>query len=526
MSASMNTTSTKRAPVADTTVVKRTKHTANQVRLVSEVDTGALQIITRTDANGRPKIYTNYGTDRFVLETPWLPCYGLDNGGKYAAESAYPKYTFRCNLQDHADEESEHAQFMRMMDRVDSKVVDEAVKNSVAWGIKKATSREVVIGAMLNPSVKVPTDPRWSPDFKMKVPCFDGEWPVAAYKVVEGGHEQLTGDLFEQVKGKMEVKAIIECTGVWVFNGKLGCTWTVRQFQYRSHAHAALSPTAYAFDTTVPTSIDATSLQIQEMKVVVEDTGFRRAYVNAGDGSHVYLQTPWLKSPGGICEPKPEFNTSGVPKFGLSFVLDGFRGEDEEVATFYTQLRAMDDRFIDYATEQSADIFGKTTSKAVVEALYNRMVDPHEKEDGTENVWFQTKVPYRDGQFECAAFPETSEDDAAKDRVCHTTDLQDHVAGKVYARVILKCKGIWCASGRVGCNWQVVQVEYRAGGKANTQPQYGFREPMVVRVSGDDAVPTDDAKTAVDAAPTDNGKTVAVYEEDEDDCIVDSEEDE
>ena len=28
------------------------------------------------------------------------------------------------------------------------------------------------------------------------------------------------------------------------------------------------------------------------------------------------------------------------------------------------------------------------------------------------------------------------------------------------ARAILQCKGLWCANGKIGCNWKVVQLEY------------------------------------------------------------------
>ena len=257
-------------------------------------------------------------------------------------------------------------------------------------------------------------------------------------------------------------------------NGKLGCTWNTKQLLFRPLATGGgggISPTTYAFDTTV-TALDATAIKVGEMKVVNEDTGFKRAYLNNANGGMLLIQTPWLKSPGGIREPPEEYAQAGKTKFNLSFVLDGFRGENPETAEFFKQLDALDNHLIDTCVANSLSWFGKKklSQEVLKEAMFNSSVPVKTKDDGQENVWFKVDVPCYDGEWKCAAYPQT---DDATERQCQTTDLDKLVSGKVMARAILQCKGLWSA-GSIGCNWRSSNPYHTDAGA----PVYAFRSTI------------------------------------------------
>jgi hypothetical protein len=202
------------------------------VRIPSEVDVNALHFFTRTDRSGRKKVYMHYGiSERFVVETPWMPSWkGVEDEGSFV-NATYPKYQIRCNLQDHMVPDSEHAAFATMLQRVESRIIDAAVANSLEWfQSERPLSRRVIQQDHLQPLLKYSAG-RWPPEFKMKLRYFNGQWETTARR--EDCQEHVTEDLHAVVRGRMDVKAIVECTELWLYNNKVGCTWTVQRFKYR-----------------------------------------------------------------------------------------------------------------------------------------------------------------------------------------------------------------------------------------------------------------------------------------------------
>lgn len=531
MSAAVATTSPSSAQELSVTQTTPTKSGNNKlVLLPNEVDTTMMEFATRMGRDGQKKVYLNYGTSRLMVQTPWMLSYrGIeDTNASFGDTGSPPKYQIRCSLQDYETAGTESADFITMLQKMEARVTDAAIANSQDWFKKASLSKAVIKEAMLQPMIRFSKDSqtgeldgRWPPEFRMKVQCYDGEWQCLAYDGTKSNTE-VKGDLAEVVKGRVEVKAIVECTQVWIMNGKLGCTWNTKQLLFRPLATGGgggISPTTYAFDTTV-TALDATAIKVGEMKVVNEDTGFKRAYLNNANGGMLLIQTPWLKSPGGIREPPEEYAQAGKTKFNLSFVLDGFRGENPETAEFFKQLDALDNHLIDTCVANSLSWFGKKklSQEVLKEAMFNSSVPVKTKDDGQENVWFKVDVPCYDGEWKCAAYPQT---DDATERQCQTTDLDKLVSGKVMARAILQCKGLWSAGGRIGCNWKVVQLEYQAD--AGSAPLgYAFRS------TDDELLPLelqDAVEAKVDAAMKAEVQTNDVeVDDDDDDEIVDSEE--
>ena len=498
----------------------------NPVLLPDEVDTTIMEFATRMGRDGQKKVYLNYGTRRLMVETPWMGSYrGIeDTSAAFGETTGPPKYQIRCGIRDHDMPGSEAAAFVAMLQRMEAKVTEAAILNSQEWFKKRNLSKEVVTEAMLQKMIRFSVDAqtgepdgRWPPEFRMKLQCYDGDWKCVAYDGSDAAKPvKVEDDLAKVVTGRVEVKGIVECSQVWVLNGKLGCTWNVRQLLFRPQvAGGSLSPTTYAFDTGKAKALNATSVQVAEMKVVNEDTGFKRAYLNDANGGPLLVQTPWLKSPGGIREPPEEYAQAGKTKFNLSFVLDGFRGENPETAAFFNELEALDDHLIEACVANCQPWFGKKklTHEVLKQAMFQPSVPVKTKDDGQENVWFKVDVPCYDGEWKCAAYPQV---DDAVDRECQTDDLDNYVTGKVMARAILQCKGLWSAGGRIGCNWKVVQLEYQAD-TGGAPSGYAFRgaEHGLLPVELEGEAPVTEEPMEED--------DVVVDEEEED--YVDSEED-
>ena len=455
-----------------------------KIMLSSEIDINAIEFVTRKHSDGQNRVYMNHRSEAMEVQTPWMLSYRGIEDSSARFNDQKPKYQFQCTLTDFNNSDSETSEFINMLQRIESRLIDAAILNSKDWFMKEVLSREVVDQAMLVPSIRYPMDKETGerdstrpPDFRMKTPCYDGEWRCDGY--TEDGN-QIDGDLAEHVQGRMQVKAIIRCSQVWLKNNKLGCTWTVKQFMYRQLSRAQLHPTKYAFDQ-ISTSFDVNTIKINEMKMIKEDRGFKRAYVNAEDGGFLYIKTPWLTSPGGIRLPREEYCTPGRSNYELSFVLDGFREEDSEVAHFFENLQQLDQRIVNEACQNSTEWLGRKFSKAVIEEVkFSPAVRVRTKDDGQEDAWFKVEAPNYDGQWKCSAFPKV---DDATNRICHTEDLDTHVCGRVEARAILQCKGIWCSGGRFGCNWKLIQLEYQSTGSNIQRSGFAFRSTSPVPTS-------------------------------------------
>jgi hypothetical protein len=60
----------------------------------------------------------------------------------------------------------------------------------------------------------------------------------------------IDGDLSEQVSGRINGRAIIECTSLWFAGGKFGTTWNLKMIEYENTSQAV--PTNYVFRNTTP----------------------------------------------------------------------------------------------------------------------------------------------------------------------------------------------------------------------------------------------------------------------------------
>ena len=63
----------------------------------------------------------------------------------------------------------------------------------------------------------------------LKVPCWEGEWKCDVYNSTT--QTKVEGDLSTVVCGRLEARAIIQCTGLWFAGSKFGASWKLVQME-------------------------------------------------------------------------------------------------------------------------------------------------------------------------------------------------------------------------------------------------------------------------------------------------------
>lgn len=119
-------------------------------------------------------VYINYNKNPLILKTPTMRCpFGV--GANNWEGSDYTKYTLDCSF-DNMDTNTDIKTFYDALTTLDTKLIDDGCKNSLAWFTKKKLSHEVVT-EFYRPNVVYSTDREtgeintaYPPRFKVKIP--------------------------------------------------------------------------------------------------------------------------------------------------------------------------------------------------------------------------------------------------------------------------------------------------------------------------------------------------------------------
>ena len=184
--------------------------------------------------------YLNYGDARsLVLQTPSLPSpFGLNIFDK----NGPPKYSVDLAMRGYQDNAKVKA-FYTALSALDEYMIDQGVKNSKLW-FKSDMKREVV-SAFYTPCVKFGKDKdgnptSYPPNLKIQLRrTRDGsEFDCNFYD-----HKSKSDPNAQPLKGvpveemlvkKVELTALIQCTGVWFAGGKFGVSWKAVQIRLDS----------------------------------------------------------------------------------------------------------------------------------------------------------------------------------------------------------------------------------------------------------------------------------------------------
>ena len=193
----------------------------------------------KTLDNGGKMIFLNYdgGINPLFLQTPEVeipfdPSYYSDNdtSGKYQV-----KFSLK-NMEDYPDIRAFHDKLQSM----DELLKQKAVENSVPW-FKKKTMTMDTIDSLYSPMIKVSVDAetgepngKYPPSFGFKIVKKDNKVLCTLYdkkkNVFDVNKETETPiDILNILRKGSSIKAVLKCNGVWLANGKFGCTWRAEQ---------------------------------------------------------------------------------------------------------------------------------------------------------------------------------------------------------------------------------------------------------------------------------------------------------
>lgn len=191
--------------------------------------------------NGATTMHVNYDDSGslYVLS----PEVDLPFDGKFWADSSGEssgKWAIKANLKGEKCEP-----FVRKLKEMDEFLKAKALENSMAWFKKRNLSAET-IDTLYTPMLKESLDPntgepdgKWPPSFTFKIVKRDSEVMCKIYK--EKNNEFNVSDTTKDdyvdvdslVKKGTKVRLLLRCNGVWMANGKFGCTWRAVQMKVK-----------------------------------------------------------------------------------------------------------------------------------------------------------------------------------------------------------------------------------------------------------------------------------------------------
>jgi hypothetical protein len=198
----------------------------------------------------------NYNGGKLVIETPWMVTpFGIRQPPiEFRDVGTPPKYSIEFTLKGYEGEDPEVKAMYDVMQTLQEKFLEDSCTHAMDWHRKKTMSKDVA-EALFTPLIRRSKDKAtgeftdvYAPTFKAKVQCWEGEWKA---KVIQkGSRDYLEGDLSEHVNGRMNARAILECSSLWFAGGKFGASWKLVMMEYEPSDQQ--TNTAFAFRDPTP----------------------------------------------------------------------------------------------------------------------------------------------------------------------------------------------------------------------------------------------------------------------------------
>ena len=202
-----------------------------------------------------PKANILWDSKFYVSDKEHKKDYKPDNNNKEHSGNYKVEFSFTdmVNNKDMKD-------FYDMLVDMDTRIVDHAYKNRKEWfGAQFHKTTKDTIESLYTSMIKVSIDQetgepsgRFPPRFRFKVTKWENKHSC---KVYENKHNELNidddkGDNYKSLGKDILVKGTtinvaLKCNGIWVINGKFGCTWRAEQIKVKLPEQ---SINGYAFD--------------------------------------------------------------------------------------------------------------------------------------------------------------------------------------------------------------------------------------------------------------------------------------
>jgi len=262
---------------------KRKNTMANAMK-AQKMDLGKVSFSApKTLDNGGKMIYVNYngGINPLHIQTPegeliWDPNYFADDG-KEVDSSLTGKYSVTMSIK---KAEKGMLEFHDSFVALDEYIMKAAKEHSQAW-FKKPKISEDAIRELYTPQIKVSVDSEtglpneYPPKFTYKVVKRDGKFKD--FVIYDNNKKvfdvnKTTDEPVElsnvMVKGA-RVKVVLKCNGIWVANGKFGCTWRAEQILIKV-PEGGLRDFAILSDSDEEVEVEAE--EVVEKPIMLEDS--------------------------------------------------------------------------------------------------------------------------------------------------------------------------------------------------------------------------------------------------------------
>ena len=150
--------------------------------------------------------------------------------GKWSMSLQFPE-------DEYSDEQTD--EFYDAMSRLEHKIKEDALENSLQWFGKQHKIIEV-IDALANPILKVSKNKKHDgtdkkPTLSVKLPCYDGKWKPEIFDedaetvLFSPSKNDNKGTPVDYLPKMARVACEIECGGIWISNGKYSVVWNLIQ---------------------------------------------------------------------------------------------------------------------------------------------------------------------------------------------------------------------------------------------------------------------------------------------------------
>lgn len=199
--------------------------------------------------SGGKMVFVNYNGGKFYLQTPELEVpfdaryYGAD-GSQDPSDSKTGKFSIKTQLKE-LDSGKGVSEFRDVLNKMDDFLKEQAQANSSAWFKKPKLSMDA-INELYTPFVSVSKDRdtgepdgKYPDTFGFKINKKDDKFPdfcIYDNKKNVFDVDGVNGEpvnLLEVVQKGSLLKVVLKCNGIWIANGKFGCTWKAEQVRIK-----------------------------------------------------------------------------------------------------------------------------------------------------------------------------------------------------------------------------------------------------------------------------------------------------
>lgn len=231
-------------------------HLKQMAQLPKNIDVSKLKYSEmRSLASGAKTVSIFYGSDKLTMQTPVLSIpYGL--GEPYKVKEAVKKglpiadtdkqYDVTVSFRG-LDENPKIKAFHDKLKQIESKIVDDAFQNRLAWFKDDFDGNKSFVSKLFSPIIKIDKDPttgkavgKYPPTFKAKLP-YDVKTNSFNFDAYDMENNELSfQEIMTKIKGA-KTQLIVQLTGIWFAGGKYGCSWKVLSGKFQLHQNTKIS---------------------------------------------------------------------------------------------------------------------------------------------------------------------------------------------------------------------------------------------------------------------------------------------